>query len=54
MNKINFISYSFPGTFQIKNQTTSQQNILLADLHAAESAREGAVVEGTTAKFNLA
>jgi hypothetical protein len=47
-------SIPFQAPFGLKNQTTTQRNILLADLLAAESTRKGAVVEGTNAKFSLA
>ena len=52
-----FIPYFFcstPGSVWIKNQTPAQRDILMADIHAAESTRKGAVVEGTNAKFSLA
>jgi len=46
--------YPKSGSIWIKDETTPQRNILMADLHAAESSRKRAVVKGTTAKFSLA
>jgi hypothetical protein len=40
--------------FGLKINPLPHRNTILADLHAAESSRKGAVVEGTHAKFNLA